>query len=90
LVLDSGAAQLILFGVGPEAAGKNYLRTVAGTQAAGTVFARLAIEGRSIWRGDAVAIPRQAEPGIAGLMPISLFKTIYVCNSEGYLVFSDR
>jgi hypothetical protein len=50
------------------------------------VFSRLVIEGRNIWRGDAVAIPVQAEPGVAGLMPLRLFRTIYVCNSEGYVI----
>jgi hypothetical protein len=47
----------------------------------------LAIENRTMWRGDAVAIRNQAEPGVAGLMPVSVFKAIYVCNSEGYVVF---
>ena len=37
--------------------------------------------------GDAVAIPDRSEPGVAGLMPLSLFRTVYVCNSERYIVF---
>jgi len=60
---------------------------MAGSQIVGTVFSRLIIEGRSIWRGDAVAIPRGGEPGVDGLMPLTFFKTIYFCNSEGYVVF---
>ena len=86
LVLDSGADRLILFGVDPDRARQHYMRTVAGSQIAGVVFSRLVIEGRNIWRGDALAIPRGAEPGVAGLMPLSLFRTVYVCNSEGYVV----
>jgi hypothetical protein len=34
-----------------------------------------------------VAIPNRSEPGVDGLMPLSSFKTIYECNSEGYVVF---
>ena len=47
------------------------LRTVAGTQRAGTVSVLLRIEGRMVWRGEAVAIPGspQAEEGAAGLLP---------------------
>jgi len=87
LVLDSGAAQLVLFGVDPDSHDQGSMRTLAGTQTVGMVFSRLAIEGRNIWRGDAVAIPGRSEPGVAGLMPLSLFKTVYVCNSEGYVIF---
>jgi len=86
LVLDSGAARLILFGVDPDSGHKGHLRTVAGSQPIGMVFSRLVIEGRNIWRGDAVAIPDRTQPGVAGLMPLRLFRTIYVCNSEGYVI----
>lgn len=27
------------------------------------------------------------EAGVDGLLPLGLFKTVYVCNSEGYVVF---
>jgi hypothetical protein len=87
LVLDSGAARLVLFGVDPDRRSQGYMRTIAGSQRIGMVSSKLVIEGRNIWHGDAVAIPSRTEPGVAGLMPLSLFKTIYVCNSEGYVVF---
>jgi hypothetical protein len=90
LVLDSGAVRLVLFGVAPDRpdkGGKSYLRTISGAQIVGMVFSQLAIEGRDIWRGDAVAIPDRAEPGVAGLMPVNLFRAVYVSNSEGYVVF---
>jgi hypothetical protein len=86
LVLDSGAARVTLFGVDPGRRRKGYLQTVGGSQTVGMVFSRLVVEGRNIWRGDAVAIPAQAEPGVAGLLPLRLFRTIYVCNSEGYVI----
>jgi hypothetical protein len=87
LVLDSGADRLVLFGVGPDRRDKRYMRTSAGSEIVGVVYSRLIIEGRDIWQGDAVALPDRAEPGVAGLMPLRLFRTIYVCNSEGYVVF---
>jgi hypothetical protein len=90
LALDSGSGRLVLFGVKPDfgsdRAGE--LRTVSGAQQVGTVSStRLIIEGRRIWSGNAVAMPGRTEPGVAGLLPTSFFKVIYVCNSEGYVVF---
>src|SRR5262249_41030541 len=66
---------------------KGELRTATGSQQIGLVSGRpLTIEGRKISRGDAVALPNRT-PGVDGLLPISLFKAIYICNSGGYLVF---
>ena len=86
LVPDSGVTQFVRFGVNPNTGARHDLRTVAGSQSVGMVASSLVIEGRNVWRGDAVAVPSPAEPGVAGLMPLSLFRTIYVCNSEGYVV----
>jgi hypothetical protein len=88
LVLDSGAARLVLFGVAPNMRDLSDMLTVTGRKAVGMVTSRLVISGRNIWRGDAVAIPDNAEPGVAGLMPLSLFNTIYVSNSESYVEFN--
>jgi hypothetical protein len=90
LILDSGASRLVLFGVEPNIGlgGKREWRAVAGSQEVGVISIKpLVIEGRPIWRGEAVAIPNRSEPGVDGLLPLSLFKTIYVCNSEDYVVF---
>lgn len=87
LILDSGAGRLVLFGVVPARGDRRYMRTVSGSEIVSLVSRTLIIEGRNIWRGDAVAVPGRGEPGVAGLMPLSFFKTIYVCNSEGYVVF---
>jgi len=86
LVVDSGAAQLLLFGVTPEDGEQMPALTMTGSRKVGTVSRKLLIEGRDIWRGDAIALPGQPERGIAGLMPISFFKSVYICNSEGYVV----
>jgi len=87
LLLDSGAANVILFGVQPESIDNNFLRTIAGSQLVGMVYRKLMIEGRRIWSGAAVAIPDPREPGVDGLMPLSLFRKVYVSNSENYAVF---
>ena len=87
LVLDSGASRLVLFGVGAGFGQMRDMLTLAGSTSVRMVSSRLAIAGRDVWRGDAVAIPAQTEPGIAGLMPLSVFNSIYICNSERYVVF---
>jgi hypothetical protein len=89
LILDSGAARLALFGVEADTGlwKKAEWRTVAGTQKIGFISSKeLIIEGRKFWRGDAVAISKQTDPAVAGLLPVSLFKAIYVCNSGGYVI----
>jgi hypothetical protein len=48
---------------------------------------RLVIEGRKVYDGVAIAIVSRREPGVDGLVPLGLFRTVYVCNSEGYVVF---
>ncbi len=88
LALDSGANRLVLFNAPQSSPSEiGFMRTVAGSQAARLVSSSLSIEGRKFWSGDAVAIASQTEPGVDGLLPVSLFKTIYFCNSEGYVVF---
>jgi hypothetical protein len=89
LVLDSGAARLILFGAEPDggAGEKGVVQTFAGSQIIGTASRKLIIEGHDIWHGNAVTMSSRTEPGIAGLLPPGLFQAIYVCNSEQYVVF---
>jgi hypothetical protein len=86
LVLDSGASWLTLFGVASKTVTREVV-TMTGTLQVGMVSRRLAIAGHTFWRGSAVAIPEAAEPGATGLLPINLFKAVYVCNSGRYLVF---
>ena len=87
LVLDSGAPNVMLFGVRGAMGDRRDVLTLTGSQSAGMVARKLTIEGQNVWRGDAVAIPGEGESGIAGLMPLSLFKAVYVCNSQGYIEF---
>lgn len=87
LVLDSGAARLILFGAESDRGTNGVIKTYTGSQAIGTASRKLVIAGWNAWHGDAVTMASRTEPGIAGLLPLSFFKAIYVCNSEGYVVF---
>jgi hypothetical protein len=90
LALDSGTNRLVLFGVHPDSASgrTGVMRTFAGSQKTGLVVSKpLIIQGRKVWSGDAVAMASRTELGVDGLIPMSLFKTIYVCNSERYVVF---
>jgi hypothetical protein len=50
------------------------------------VYSKLVIEGRTFWRGEAVALPGSADRGVDGLLPTRMFKSIYVSNSEGFVV----
>jgi hypothetical protein len=87
MVLDSGAAQMVLFGLDGGANGQNLMRTISGFGFVGMIHKELIIEGRPVWQGQAVAIPQEEEPGVAGLIPINLFRAVYVSNSGKYLVF---
>ncbi len=87
LVLDSGAPRVVLFGVNSGFGQMRDMLTLAGSTSVRMIASKLAIAGRDVWRGDAVAIPGQAEQGVAGLMPLSVFNSIYICNSERYVVF---
>ena len=67
------------------------LRSLAGNQSIGTAFGRqLLIAGERIWKGDAVAIPTRREAGVDGLLPLNLFKMLYISNSAGYVSFAKN
>lgn len=88
LGLDSGEVDLVLFGLESDEGPGYELRTVGGSQRVGKVFGKtLVIQGRKVSSGEVVAIASRPEPGVDGLMPLRLFKAVYVCNSEGYAVF---
>jgi hypothetical protein len=88
MVLDSGIHRVTRFGVkGAEAVFQ--MTTMSGTVQLGSVPSSMMIGGRVFWRGDAVAVPKTAETGADGLLPTSLFKSVYVSNSEGYVVFDE-
>jgi hypothetical protein len=89
LVLDSGAGQLVLFGIEPEREMNAHLQTSLGSATIGTASRELTIGERKVWQGDAVTMSSLTEPDVEGLLPLSLFRSVYISNSEGYVVF-DR
>ena len=60
LVIDSGVNWVTLFGVAAAAA-THEMVTMTGRVKVGTLSSTLVIDGRTLWRGEAVAIPRPAE-----------------------------
>jgi hypothetical protein len=86
LAIDSGADSITLFGIGKSDLVRTMV-TMSGSSAVGIVSRRLQIEGRTFWRGEAAAIPRAVQSDVAGLLPVSLFRAVYISNSQGYAVF---
>ena len=86
MVLDSGSDRIVLFGAARRM-GTSTLYAASGFRETGSVQAKpLVIEGRTIRHDDAVGVPRQAGVAEDGLLPSSLFRAVYVCNSERYVV----
>lgn len=86
LVLDSGTRWVTLFGVA-SARVTGEMTTLAGSLKLGTVSRKLLIEGHTFWTGSALAVPQSAEAGAEGLLPVSLFKSVYFSNSSGFVGF---
>jgi hypothetical protein len=85
LALDSGAHYLTRFGVRGFEDGRQ-MATASGTTSVGAITSRLAIAGRTFWRGEAITVSQSPETDVQGLLPITPFKAIYVSNSAKYLV----
>jgi hypothetical protein len=87
LLLDSGVGQVVLFGVTGNGRTRK-MDTVSGLLDAGATSSRpLVIGGRKIRYGEALTVPRQNEKvDAAGLLPLSLFQSVYFCHSEGYVI----
>jgi hypothetical protein len=86
LVLDSGAARLVLFGVESDRGTDGRMLTLNGSETIGSASRKLVIGERKVWQGDAVTMSSRTEPGVAGLLPLNLFRSVYVSNSESYVV----
>jgi hypothetical protein len=86
LVIDSGAPALILFSRRSHRHQTALVSTNAG-HTAGTAGVRLIGLGGRQHRLFAVEIPGDAD---YGLLPASAFRSVYVCNSRGYVVLAGR
>jgi hypothetical protein len=91
LALDSGTDQVVLFGRdGSESPRNLMLRTEAGFATAAVDRNRpLVLGGRTIHYSGALLIKQPPRVSQNGVLPVSLFRTVYVCNSEGYLVLTQ-
>jgi hypothetical protein len=85
LALDAGAGRLVLFGESGAKSGE--LRAFTGSKTVGLASRTLSIGGQNVWHGEAVTMPRGTEPGINGLLPLSVFHKVYICNTQRYLVY---
>jgi hypothetical protein len=86
LVLDSGSARLILFQKKPASGSNMIVQTESGSVTMVTGSERLLVlEGWTIKHSGILIAPPQGQEE-DGLLPVSLFHTVYVCNSERYLV----
>jgi hypothetical protein len=86
LVVDSGAVRVVLFNAQSGTAGST-LQTVTGIVNVGTIRAALEIGEHTFWHGDAIAISQPTETAVDGMLPISVFRSVFVSNSEGYIDF---
>jgi hypothetical protein len=87
LVLDSGTDWLVLFDGGGAAKRAYKMHTATGFLETGSIHTKpLVIEGRTFAHREALTAPRQSGASEDGLLPASLFRAVYVCNTEGYLI----
>jgi hypothetical protein len=91
LALDSGTDRLVVFGTDPsESRPTHPIRTEAGFVSAVVDEKRpLVLGGRTIHHPGALVMKRPLRVSQDGLLPVSLFRTVYVCNSERYLVLTQ-
>jgi hypothetical protein len=86
LVLDSGSDTLVLFHSAGKGSAVTGIRTASGFAAVEAVSGlRVRIGDRDYRPGQSAVVP---QPGAAedGLMPASLFQSVYVSNSQNYVI----
>ncbi len=84
MVLDSGTAAVILFRRSASPAAQ--IQTAAGFAAAAvSESSRIRVAGRD-YRPRQTAFATASYTGQAGLLPASLFKAVFICNSGNYIV----
>jgi hypothetical protein len=89
MVLDSGAGAVVISTARLDSASARtaLVQSAAGSQSVIMKAERLIIAGRTVWRGDAIAVASPLGTGVDGLLPLRFFTAVYVCNSGGYVVF---
>jgi hypothetical protein len=86
LGLDSGAAVLVLFGGGPPSLGAARLLTNAGGAAASAGTRVVRVGKRRFWLSSAETTALSPDGRVDGLLPASVFRSVYVNNEAQYVV----
>jgi hypothetical protein len=86
LGLDSGAEVLVLFGGGHPALGAATLLTNAGGAAASVGTCVVKVGKRRFWLSSAETTALSPDGRVDGLLPASVFRSVYVNNEAQYVV----
>ncbi len=93
LLLDSGSDSLVLFGAHSPSPGPGTHTQIVTNTGSATVellpTLRLKIGNKHYQAANAVLIP-QSTIRQGGLLPTSLFRAIYVCNSQSYVLLNPN
>lgn len=88
LVLDSGASRLVLWGIQAPGVSLSFTEMVAmnGRRSVSVLhIPHLVIGGHVLSGIDATMLPRPRRQAEDGLLPASLFRSVYVSNSDRYV-----
>jgi predicted aspartyl protease len=94
LLLDSGAASMVLFGGSKNESVERpqaFVTDTAGRQLLSSVHAiQVVIDGNSRELATNVLASRAAGKDIGGLLPTNIFARIYISNSGGFAMFEPK
>jgi predicted aspartyl protease len=91
LILDSGVDTMVLFRRLSGGAMRKTMRTASGTAMASTAEPqRLRIQGCGVREVDTVSVPRPDGVVEDGLLPLNVFRAVYVSNSEKFVVVDPK
>jgi hypothetical protein len=91
LILDSGIDKMVLYKTLHGGTTRVPIQTAAGAGLASAEQPqRLRIQGCGIREVDTVSIPRPDGVVEDGLLPLNVFRAVYVSNSEKFVVVDPR
>lgn len=93
VLLDSGAASMVLFGVGNDGLDRpqGLVTDTAGRQMVSSVRnIQVVIDGNSREVATNVLASKAAGKNIGGLLPTNIFGRIYISNSGGFAMFEPK
>ena len=93
LILDSGSPALVLFDAAPVTAGfaSSFVQTNTGSATATVGLERLRLADGRVRRVPSVYLPGPApDRRSTGLLPTSVFRWVYVNNTDKFVMFSAK